>query len=247
MHFPVLGRKCFDGGRYRVTEPRTTTHNRQVYKNLALSKTTQKPKVVTSGRGGADDRPKTRSRGRKAAAILSILALGIFAYITYEGLEWYRSQPRTVQLASPPQAPFQTYSLSADQRNLTEQWGYPDSFQIFFFQEDLNGTLEDFRLESWDYYNRSTRISFLNGDLISKEQLDFKVGETVTNPYRPEQFAAFMSLDQVLASTRIPSYIVAPTEKELVENGEIYFADRITFGLVDGELVYAQTVIPELE
>jgi len=202
---------------------------------------------MTSGRGGADDRPGSSSRGRKAAAFLLIVILALLAYMAWSGLEWYRLQPKRVTLDTPPTASWREYELSGDQHQWIDRVGYPDSFQMMFFQEDVNGSLQTFRLESWDYFNDSVRLAFLNGSLISEERVEFDVGTVVENPYRPEGFTAFMSLDQVLVATGIEDYIVAPTERELVDNAETYFADRLVFGLVDGELVYVETIIPELE
>jgi len=179
--------------------------------------------------------------------VLLIVILAFLGYLVYLGLEWYQSQPKIVEDLTHPGVSFERYELGPDQQGLVQEWGYPDSFRVLFFQEDANGSLQTFRLETWDYFNRSTRSTFLNGRLISEEAVDFEVGRVVENPYTPEQFDAFMTLDQVLSSTSIDKYIVAPTEGELVENGSTYFADRIMFGLVNGELVYAETVIPELE
>jgi hypothetical protein len=63
-------------------------------------------------------------------------------------------------------------------------------------------------------------------------------------PYRPDQFAAFASLAEVLASAQIDHYLGVPLEDGPVK-GEIYYADEIMFGLKDGALRYVQVLALE--
>jgi hypothetical protein len=56
-----------------------------------------------------------------------------------------------------------------------------------------------------------------------------------------------MTLSEVLASAQIDRYLVMPLEDELLEGGEIYYADEIMFGLKDGRLRYVQVLALEGE
>jgi hypothetical protein len=51
-----------------------------------------------------------------------------------------------------------------------------------------------------------------------------------------------MDLQQVIAAAGLDSFLVVPLEKELVAGGEVYYADRLTFGLKDDELCYLEAL-----
>jgi hypothetical protein len=65
-------------------------------------------------------------------------------------------------------------------------------------------------------------------------------------PYRPEQFVAYMSLEELIAAAGLETYLVVPLEKELVEGGEVYYADELTFGLKNDELLYVEALALEV-
>jgi hypothetical protein len=176
--------------------------------------------------------------------LLALLAF--LAYATSWGLEWYRMQPKEVEV-EPEDLQIEEYELSGNQSNLISRMGYPDSFFIMFFEDEVNGSLDNYRFETWTYYSRSTEYNFLNGELVSKNSTAVKAGELVENPYRPEQFTEYMSLEEVVSSASIEKYVVAPMEEEFVEGGEVFYADRLAFGLVQGELLYVESIALEVE
>ncbi len=61
-------------------------------------------------------------------------------------------------------------------------------------------------------------------------------------PYYPEQFSAFMSLDEVIAAAGIETYVEIPLEKEYLKDGVVYYAQSLTFGLKDNELLYIEAL-----
>ena len=201
---------------------------------------------VGTGSEKADEAGRGPSRGKWAAVIVIVAILIFLAYATYWGLEWYRGEPREVEV-DPGDAETEEYELSRNQSDLVSRMGYPDSFFIMFFEDEVNGSLENFRFEKWTYYARSREYSFLNGELVSQNATDIQVGELVENPYRPEQFTEYMSLDEVIASSGIEKYLVVPMEEALVEEGEVFYADRLAFGLAGGELLYVESIAVEVE
>ena len=72
-------------------------------------------------------------------------------------------------------------------------------------------------------------------------------GELALIPYKPEQFTEYMTLDEVIASANLNEYLVVPLEEELVESGEVYYADQLTFGLKNNKLMYIETLVVEVE
>lgn len=153
-----------------------------------------------------------------------------------EGLE-----PETLDLIS--------YSLSGDQAAVIDHLGNPEAFSILFYEEEqVDGSLIDVRFETWSYYSGGLEYTFINGDQVAEDLLEIELlGELVPIPYRPEQFIAYMSLDEVIASGGLETYLVVPLEKELVDSGEVYYADELTFGMKNDELLYIEALALELE
>jgi len=136
------------------------------------------------------------------------------------------------------------YQLSAEQSALVDEIGYPESFILLFYEEEaVDGSLQVVRLETWDYFTEGEIYTFLNGKLDSSEKLDTgDLGTLAPLPYFPEQFGANMTLDDVLDAAGVEDFIEVPLEKEYLENGDLYYADALAFGLVDGELRYLEAL-----
>lgn len=171
--------------------------------------------------------------------------LAFLAYATYWGLEWYRMQPKEVDI-EPGDLQIEEYELSTNQSNMISRMGYPDSFFIMFFEDEVNGSLDNYRFETWTYHSRSSEYNFLNGELVSENSTAVKAGELVDNLYRPEQFTEYMSLEEVVSTASIERYAVAPMEDEFVEGGEVFYADRLAFGLVHGKLIFVESIALEV-
>jgi len=138
----------------------------------------------------------------------------------------------------------ETYQLSTEQSALVGELGYPESFILLFYEEEaLDGSLQIVRLETWDYYSEGESYTFLNGELDSTDGLVVEdPGSLAPLPYVPEQFAANMSRDDVLAAAEIEEFIEVPLEKEFLKGGDLYYAESLAFGLVNGELRYLEAL-----
>jgi len=143
----------------------------------------------------------------------------------------------------------ETYQLSAEQSALVEEIGYPESFILLFYEEEaVDGSLQIVRLETWTYYSEGESYTFLNGDLEGSGSLDAgEIGSLAPLPYVPEQFAAKMTRDDVLVSAGVEDFIEVPLEDEYLEDGDLYYAEALSFGLVDGELRYLEALALEEE
>lgn len=141
-----------------------------------------------------------------------------------------------------------TYSLSQEQVKIVEMHSYPDSFSIFFYLEEFYPNYDgEVREESWRYYEKGLEFTFYNGALIAEDSFTLTHGELAPNFYRPEQFKAYTSLQGVLASAEIHDLMEIPLEKSLIPEGTLYYAPGLSFGLVDNQLIYVETITLETE
>ena len=84
---------------------------------------------------------------------------------------------------------------------------------------------------------------FINGELIAEDPIEVSdIGQLDPLPYYPEQFSAFMSLDEVIAAAGIDTYVEIPLEKDFLEGGVSYFANSLTFGLKNNQLLYIEAL-----
>lgn len=187
----------------------------------------------------------------KLAGVLMFIVGGFLALaiaLLYVGRYAYRQMPVEASVRDPAEPTGDVYSLSADQQAAVAERGYPEAFAILFYEElDENSAIVPVRHEVWSYYSSGVAISFLDGQAAGEEPLDVAVDDIEPVPYRPEQFEAFMSLDELLDSTGLLSFLIVPTEPELVLGGEVYHGDQITFGMKNGELLSVEThaLVPE--
>jgi hypothetical protein len=85
-------------------------------------------------------------------------------------------------------------------------------------------------------------LTFLNGALVETVEIsDPEVG-LLPVPYRPEQFTAGMSFQQVVDATGLDTAVVIPLEPELVSEGEVYFAEQLILGLKGRRLQYVEAL-----
>lgn len=175
------------------------------------------------------------------AVLTAVLLIG--------GWREYKQMPKLVEGAQPAAANAAGYSMTPAQMEVFGELGSPQAFTLLFYEEQqFDGSYEDVRFETWDYYDVGVSYTFINGELAGEDLLDVEiVGEIYPIPYRPDQFSAYMSLDEVLASAGLDRYLVVPLEKELVEGGEVYYAQELTFGLKDDELLYIEALALEVD
>ena len=156
--------------------------------------------------------------------------------------------PKIVEEVVPESFAISKQALSPEQLSVRAELGSPEAFSILFYEEELlDGSYGDVRFEAWSYYNDGVEYTFINGELVGEDPIEIDVGELIQIPYTPEQFVAYMNLEEVIASARLDTFLVVPLEKELVDGGEVYYADELTFGLKDDELLYVEALALEVE
>jgi len=181
------------------------------------------------------------------AGLALILAMAIV--VLAGGWVEYQAAPKIVEGLEPGAMEIAQNTLSADQQIVIDRLGFPEAFSILFYEEELeDGSLGDVRFETWSYYTSALEYTFINGELVAEDPLEIDLaGELVPIPYRPEQFVAYMNLEEVIASAGLETYLVVPLEKELVDGGEVYYADELTFGLKNDELLYVEALALEMD
>ena len=172
----------------------------------------------------------------------------VSAVLLIGGWREYRQMAKVVEGAQPSVASVAGYSMTPAQMEVFGELGSPQAFTLLFYEEEqLDGSYQDVRFETWDYFDAGISYTFINGDQAGEDPLDVDVaGEIYPIPYRPDQFSAYMSLDEVLASAGLNRYLVVPLEKELVDDGEVYYAEELTFGLKNDELLYIEALALEV-
>lgn len=181
--------------------------------------------------------------GCAALVMVCLMAGGVFLG---SGYAEYQALPKMVEDVQVEVAAAAPLRLSSDQQQVRAELGDPEAFMILFYEEPLDdGSIGDVRTETWSYYTRGMEYTFINGELAGDEPIDVDLGELAPLPYTPEQFHAYASLQEVIAAAGIDEFLVVPLEKELVEGGEVFYADRLTFGVRDDELRYVEALALE--
>jgi hypothetical protein len=177
--------------------------------------------------------------------IVCLVASGIFLG---GGYAEYQALPKIVEDIQVDVAAAAPLPLSSDQQQVRSEMGDPEAFMILFYEEPLdNGSIGDVRTETWSYYTQGVEYTFINGEMVGEDPIEVDISDLAPVPYQPEQFAAYMNLEEVIAAAGLDSFLVVPLEKELVDGGEVYYADRLTFGLKNDELRYVEALALEVE
>jgi len=148
-----------------------------------------------------------------------------------------------VQDYHPTASPVSQYTLSAVQQACVDEYGYPDRFVIFFFDEMLpDGEIFPMRHESWYYDARGYEIVFRNGDKFTERtgapiQIE-GLGSTI---YSPQEFTVEMNLDALLAIQGEAGFFIHNVDDDL-STGELIFIQGLAAGFEEGRLSYVEAL-----
>ena len=171
---------------------------------------------------------------------LACLGVGTTAYV---GRYIARSSPRLLEGLAPRGESELVYALSPDQQAVVAERGNPPGFSLLFYAaSDADAASTPMRQEVWSYPAEGVELSFLNGALVDTAEITDPASGLVPAPYRPEQFVAGMSFQQVVDATRLDTAVVIPLEPELVSEGEMYFTDQLILGLKNRRLQYVEAL-----
>ena len=174
--------------------------------------------------------------------IMVICIISTGAFLVYSYNEFERS-PKLVEGAKVRSGETALYSLSAEQSEVFNQLGQPDSFSIIFYREEFDpGYDGEVRDEVWRYYKEGKAYTFYNGALTHEEPISNPSNNWIMPVYTPAQFTAKANLTTILATTGIRDYFELPLEDELIDGGTLYYAPGLTFGLANDQLIYVETI-----
>jgi hypothetical protein len=191
------------------------------------------------------EKEKRNRFGLKTGLVIFVLIILISAGLyLYAGWLGYQESPKRVEVDVPATSKPESYTLSSDQESSLLSYGYPEGFTILFYEEETPSQgIQTVRLETWDYYTKGTGLTFINGELTAEDPLKIsEIGPIDPLPYSPDQFKAYMSLDEAISVTGIDTYIEIPVEDEFIEDGVLYFANSLSFGLKDDQLMYIEAI-----
>lgn len=172
--------------------------------------------------------------------IFFIFAAFIFIFLIYLGLTGYQATPKYIHLNN-SYIPPGSVQYSEEQQTVLSQFGRLNYFSIQFYDDWLdNGILQTIRVENWGFESHGQEITFLNGVLLESTGIDIPAQASLPLTYSPDQFHAYMSLQEISAVTGVTELIEMPMELELLPGGKIYFGPGITFGLKNNQLIYIE-------
>ena len=173
--------------------------------------------------------------------VLGLVTVGAFLIAGYIDSQ---SFPAIVEGVAVPDSAPPHAALSEYQQSVRNQLGPPQAFSILFFEETLtDGSIGDVRCETWSYYTQGEEYTFINGELVSRDPVEVDFSQLIPAQYLPEQFSAYMSMEEVTAAARLESYLVVPLENEVVHSGAVYYGPQLTFGLQNDELRYVESLV----
>lgn len=137
------------------------------------------------------------------------------------------------------------YYFSPDQEGYIAQNGYPPSFSILFYQEQVpGGQVQEIRDETWYYFNPDIKVTFVNGQISAAEASELQ-GSGAGQYYYPDMFTAYMTPEEVAYAAGFSEWLIVPVEENLVANAEVYYADGLTFGVKNDKLIYVEVFAGE--
>ena len=193
--------------------------------------------------------PAKQSKKQRHKIIISLLIIIVFmciistvVFLVFSYREFQRS-PKLVEGVKVRNPAGEVYTLSADQTEIVNLYGQPDSFSILFYDEEFDPEYAgEVRDEVWRYYKEGIAYTFYNGILTYEEPISNPSNNWIMPVYTPAQFTAKANLTTILATTGIRDYFELPLEDELIDGGTLYYAPGLTFGLANDQLIYVETI-----
>ncbi len=188
--------------------------------------------------------PKNKSSNRVILASITLIIFAAAGIYLYAGWVGYQEAPKLIEVKDSLEPHSSPFALSSEQEKGLSTYGEPEAFTILFYEEITSDQeIQTVRLETWDYYSQGIGLTFINGELVSEDPIEWDNQDPlIPIPYSPDQFSAFMSLDDVLAAAGIDAYIEIPLTTELLDRGNLYYADSLSFGMQDNQLVYLEAL-----
>ena len=126
-----------------------------------------------------------------------------------------------------------TFSYSADQIAVQQDYGYPTRFTILFGEEN--------RLETWYFDSRGYTVVFMNGTQTSEKHAipQYREGMYATT-FTPGQFYSGMGVEEIVLATGQEDFQLSTIEGESFEE-RLMHMQGLGIGLQDGRINYVET------
>jgi len=174
------------------------------------------------------------------AVLLPLLAL---LYVTgsflLAGFDDYQALAKVIEEVPAAEHIPGSYELSPSQILIRSEFGAPEAFSILFYQEEqMDGSFEDTRAETWTYYTAKKEFTFINGELEGSDEITHDLAGVIPTGYVPEQFTAEMTISDLAAAAGLDAYLYALLDSELVEDGRLYYAPQLAWGYKKNALAF---------
>jgi hypothetical protein len=127
-----------------------------------------------------------------------------------------------------------------DRPEILQRMGRPDAFRITF--DTLNSQVV--RYEEWSFFDDRTRLDFIDGTLVSTEQLELVPDGTIfASDYDPQSFYASMPVSEVKSILDGQEFVEEDTAQTGEPGGLLLVSRQILFGFDQGQLVYVETLV----
>lgn len=193
--------------------------------------------------------PPILASGRKRSRLVTLIAillpllalLYFFGGFLLAGFDDYQALAKIIEDVPAAEDISNPYVLSTAQALIRSEYGAPESFSILFYQEEqMDGSFEDTRAETWTYYSSGMEFTFINGELEGSDEITHELEGVAPTVYVPEQFTAGMSLEQVASTAELNTYLYVPLDSELVDEGRLYYAPQLTWGFKKNVLAFVR-------
>lgn len=150
-----------------------------------------------------------------------LIIIGVF-------LIWYLSSRPSFVVKTDAVSP------SADQIEVINAFGYPDTFMLILDQ--------GVRYESWNYYDMERTFVFLDGAFFEAQIIPNLEGKNVAFPeFRPTQFKdnlLFSEIGEILGEPSAKGEI----SQDILENAVVYnYMDQVSVGTKGDRVVFVRT------
>ncbi len=188
----------------------------------------------------ADSKLKRKRLMTVLFVLLPLLVLIYFAGgFLLAGFDEYQALAKIIEDVPAAEDIPSPYVLSSAQTLIRSEYGPPESFSILFYQEEqMDGSFEDTRAETWTYYSAGKEFTFINGDLEGSDEITHDLAGIIPTGYVPEQFTAEMTLADLAAAAGLDTYLYIPLDSELVEDGRLYYAPQLAWGFKKSALAF---------
>ena len=128
--------------------------------------------------------------------------------------------------------------ISRQQKELVNEFGWPQAFLVTFVTEETDEYFNQYRVETWHYYNVLTSYSFINGQFSSSKGIDPFDQEIYQADYNPYNFHSDSTWDDIQDLIAITDFVMITPDDlglglydtESINGVSIYIIENLILG-----------------